>query len=614
MKSVARGFVRHLSHAWVAYLVLLISLLLTLLAWRYVEADVEEQNRVRFEETVNATQNSVEQITSSYIDTLFGARALFRSSRSVERDEWSEYARGIDPGGRLTGFQALGYAEYVTPAEREAFVERTKREGLPGLSPDIEANGERFAYFPVVYVGPPNQANAGMVNNDLYADPAHRDAMNRARDTGSPQATRMIYVLTGSETSTPADLALRPGFAVYLLVYGKGEAIGTATERRNALDGFVVGTFRMGGLLEGVFGEAFDPGIDLEVYDGDNVAESRLLYNEDGVKNATDPRQDVLFAEQTEIDVAGRQWTLYFSTLDEFEENVDSNLPVLVLTSGILVSFLLFGITWALIRSRTRAERVSDRLEVANRSLEGANKELEAFSYSVSHDLRAPLRTIDGFSRILLEDYERSLDAEGRDYLGRVRNASRHMGHLIDDLLNLSRVSRGPLSQEKVNLSFLVAGIARELHGTDPDREVEFTIEQGVTGWGDDGLLLVVLKNLLGNAWKFTRKESVARIEFGVRKGPYDYSSNPVYYVRDNGAGFDMTYAGKLFGAFQRLHGAQEFEGTGIGLATVQRIVHRHGGRVWAEGEVGVGAAFYFTLAGDPPRYEKVEQEKMELA
>lgn len=614
MKSVGRGFVRHLRRSVVAYLVLLIALILTLLAWRYVSLDVEQQSQVRFQETTSATQDSVDQITTSYIDAMFGARALFQSSQSVERDEWTEYVAGIDPGGRLKGFQALGYSEYVTPGEREQFVERTRREGLPDLSPGVESGSERPAYFPVRYVGPSNEANNSMLSEDLYADSAHRSAMNRARDTGSPQATRMIYVLADSDDSTSADLALNPGFAVYLPVYRKGEDTGTAAQRRSALDGFVVGTFRMSGLLEGVFGETFDPGIDLEVYDGENVAESRLLYDEDGVKRATDPRQDSLFTERSGLDIAGREWTLYFSTLEGFEENTQSNLPVFVLLSGVAVSFLLFGITWLLIRSRTRAERVSERLEDANQRLEGTNKELEAFSYSVSHDLRAPLRTIDGFSRILLEDYERSLDEEGRDYLGRVRNASRHMDHLIDDLLNLSRVTRSPLRRARVDLSSLAAGAAHELREADPDREAEFIIEEDVTDWGDDGLLLVVLKNLLGNAWKFTRKEPISRIEFGVRKSGSDHAGRPVYYVRDNGAGFDMTYAGKLFGAFQRLHGTQEFEGTGIGLATVQRIVHRHGGRVWAEGEVGEGATFYFTLGGRHTQPEQLEQEKLELA
>ncbi|CAN5898415.1 hypothetical protein BH23ACT11_BH23ACT11_17940 [soil metagenome] len=600
MKSIGRGFGSHLRRNGIAYAVLLLSVILTLLAWRYVVADVEQQNRVRFEQTVNATQNAVGQITSSYIDAIFGARALFLSSNRVEGNEWTEYVQGIDPQDRLRGFQALAYVQYVPPSKRKDFEDRSRSEGLPALTPQVEAGGERTAYFPVVYVGPSDRANSSVLSNDLYTEAEHRRAMNRARDTSRPQATPMIYVLTESDRSTAADLALHPGFAVYLPVYKQDEPRDNAAERQRALDGFVMGSFSMDGLLERVFGEPFEPGIDLEVYDGVDIGESNLLYNDDGIKNATDPQQDRLFTDHATIDIAGRKWTLYFSSLDEFEANAESDLPVFVLVSGLLVSFLLFGITWLLIRSRTRAEDVSERLEYANRSLEDANKELESFSYSVSHDLRAPLRTIDGFSRIMLEDFEETLDKEGRNYLQRVRNASRHMGELIDDLLTLSRVTRGSLRQERVDLSSLVEGVARELREADTAREAEFLIEENVTAYGDENLLLVVVENLLGNACKFTRDEPLAQIEFGTAKEFVSgYSEGPVYCVRDNGAGFDMEYADKLFGAFQRLHRAEQFEGTGIGLATVRRIVRRHGGRVWAEGKVGSGATFYFTL-GEP--------------
>jgi signal transduction histidine kinase len=226
--------------------------------------------------------------------------------------------------------------------------------------------------------------------------------------------------------------------------------------------------------------------------------------------------------------------------------------------------------------------------------LEAANKELEAFSYSVSHDLRAPLRGIDGFSHALLDEYADKLDVTGRHYLERVRAGSRHMAQLIEDLLNLSRVSRSEVQQVHVDLSALARTVAAELQRAQPDRAVAFAIESGVTAQGDPGLLRVALENLLGNSWKFTRKHAGARIEFGtVRR-----DGETMYFVRDDGAGFDMAYAGKLFHPFQRLHSAEEFEGTGIGLATVQRIVRRHGGRVWGEGAVEQGATFYFMLEG----------------
>ena len=208
--------------------------------------------------------------------------------------------------------------------------------------------------------------------------------------------------------------------------------------------------------------------------------------------------------------------------------------------------------------------------------------------------LRAPLRGIDGFSQALLEDYVDKLDAEGQGYLRRVQAASRHMGQLIDDLLKLSRVTRAEAYHETVELSALAQMVATELQQQEPERQVEFVITEGRTARGDARLLRVVLENLMGNAWKFTSKHPHARIEFGDAQ----YNGNRAYFVRDDGVGFDMAYADKLFGAFQRLHSVSEFEGTGIGLASVQRIIHRHGGRVWAEGEVDKGAAFYFTLAG----------------
>lgn len=224
--------------------------------------------------------------------------------------------------------------------------------------------------------------------------------------------------------------------------------------------------------------------------------------------------------------------------------------------------------------------------------LEAANKELEAFSYSVSHDLRAPLRGIDGFSQALLEDYSGQLDAQGKEYLERVRAGTQRMAQLIDDMLNLSRVTRGEMRRETVDLSDLALKIAAELQKTDPERKVDFVIAKRLSATGDARLLRIVLENLLTNAWKFTGKNPQAFIQIGVSQN----NGPPVYFVRDDGAGFDMAYADKLFGVFQRLHGATDFKGTGIGLATVQRIIHRHGGRVWAEGKVGQGATFYFTL------------------
>lgn len=236
---------------------------------------------------------------------------------------------------------------------------------------------------------------------------------------------------------------------------------------------------------------------------------------------------------------------------------------------------------------------LEQRVRERTAELEAANKELEAFSYSVSHDLRAPLRAIDAFSHALLEDCGAQLNETGHAHLQRVFAATQRMARLIDALLKLSRVARAELNKEDLNLSELARRVVDELRQAQPDRSVEVVIAPEMRARADAALLTVVLENLLGNAWKFTGKTAAPRIEFGQTTAA---DGTAVYFVRDNGAGFDMAQVGKLFGAFQRLHNASEFPGEGIGLATVQRIIQRHRGRVWAEGSPGQGATFYFTL------------------
>ena len=236
--------------------------------------------------------------------------------------------------------------------------------------------------------------------------------------------------------------------------------------------------------------------------------------------------------------------------------------------------------------------RLARQLKSQAEQLAAANRELEAFPYSVSHDLHAPLRFMDGFSRILLEKHQAGLDAQGQNLLHRIRAACQHMGRLIDDLLMLSRLTRSELRREPLDLGALAREILTDLQTAQPDRSVEVIIADGLAATGDPGLLRQAMENLLSNAWKFTGREPQARIEFGVAS----LEGEPAFFVRDNGAGFDPAVAQKLFAPFQRLHTAEGFPGSGIGLSIVQRIIHRHGGRIWAQAAPGQGATFFFTL------------------
>jgi light-regulated signal transduction histidine kinase (bacteriophytochrome) len=249
---------------------------------------------------------------------------------------------------------------------------------------------------------------------------------------------------------------------------------------------------------------------------------------------------------------------------------------------------------------RTRMQRMeaevfqsTQKVQEVNRQLEAANKELEAFSYSISHDLRTPLRSVDGFSQAVLEDYGQQLPEEGRRYLNKIRNGAQRMGNLIDDLLTFSRLSRAPIEKKLVDVEMLVRTVLEDLQASREDRALDLRIGELPVAAGDPALLKQVWLNLLSNALKYTRKREHAVVEIGCTRE----QGRNAYFVRDNGTGFDMRYVGKLFGVFQRLHRAEDYEGTGVGLAIVQRVIERHGGRVWAEAAVDRGATFHFTLS-----------------
>ena len=681
-----------------AWAVLALSLLSTLLIWQLARRHTERAGAEYFRFRAQQIQRAIAQRMAAYEEILRGAQGLFAASRKVQRSEWKAYVGRLHLAQRFPGIRALGYASYVADAGPHPVAPVTLLE--------------------------PRRRNVEEYGADLFHDPVQRRAMQRARANGDA-------ALTGRVT-LPENAAKgrEPGFIMFLPIDDHSGAL-SRDGRREVVRGFVFATFVARDLMQGILGvEA--PRVRLQIFDGSRAARPTLLYDS-GAISADSPPPDVRgrFVRVRHVAVSGRPWTLRFSDLPAFDAVVDHKMPTVVLTGGVIVSLLLFFVVrnlattqrraleaaaemttalraseerfrllvggiedyaifmldpdgriiswnsgaqrlkgysadevlgrhfsifygsrdrssgvpeaalrqaaergscemegWRLRKDRsafwasalitalrdergalkgfakitrdmterkqaeTEVRELNGRLEHHVNELTVVNAELEAFSYSVSHDLRAPLRAMDGFSNALLKHHSEHLNAQARNYLGRIRAASQRMGELIDDLLRLSRVTRAELSPQTVDLSQIAREVVDELQRGQPERQVQVSIEPGLSADADLALMRAVLQNLLGNAWKFTAGSRPARIEFGRAQNDRD----DVFFVRDNGAGFDAAYGDKLFTPFQRLHSAAEFSGTGIGLSIVQRAVRRHGGAVWAEGAPGKGATFYFSL------------------
>lgn len=584
-----------------AVLVLVASTLLVLLAWRAARDNALEMARAEFEGSCSEVVELLRQRLVNYELTIRGGAALFASVDRPSPSQWHAFVDGLQLPQRFPSIAGLGFAPYVT------------RHGLAQLQNDVRAEGRglfsvwphgvRESYGPILYLEPRTAENLNVIGYDMYAEPVRHAAMDAAMSEAAPRMTGRVQLMQ--------DLV--PGVRSVLLfvpVYHGGEAPPTQVLRRASMRGWVYAPVRLQRFVE-VALRPIRRNVTFRVFDV-TLGQPNLLYEDKDF-----PREGTPAFRHTRVATAyGRLWRYEFAS-----PPVEAAVPALAplrtaLAVGLLASLLLFGIAWSLAHTEMRAQRLAARMSTAarrsearvralNRSLEvrvetrtrelsDANRELESFAYSVSHDLRAPLRSIEGFSRILGDKYATSLDETGRDYLQRVRNAASRMSELIEALLKVSRVARGDLVPEPLDLSKMAHEIIGELRTVEPDRDVDVDIAPDLTANADRVLVRSLLQNLLGNAWKFTREREHALIEFGREE------DGVTFYIHDNGAGFDQAYVDKLFRPFQRLHEEAKYAGEGIGLATVKRIVERHGGMIFASGRPGKGAAFSFTL-GPPP-------------
>ena len=525
--------------------------------------------------------------------------------QKLQREEGALYAAALDPDGRILAHTTVTEKGRI---EDDAFTKAGLTAGEPRLKKDI-VRGEPVLLI-TVPVWPPAADEEFLLSGPLRTGAKTRmGTLKLAVPLRAPEETEtrilrdisLIVVLIGAIVSGLFVLLARGmlapirGLMAGIARIGRGQfdvkvpvlshdELGELAESFNAMSGELARTTVSKEYVEGILENMDDmlvvTGPDgliqtvnraaAEALDGSEVVGKPLAAIFD-----SPPKEEVVRDAEVVLRAknGGRMPALYSSTVFRGRD-------------GRLRGFI------GVAKDITARKRSEEALLAAKLAAEASNRELETFSYSVAHDLRAPLRAVDGFSQLLLSEYAGKLDEAGKDYLIRVRQGSKRMGHLIDDLLNLSRITRTVLRPESVDLSALAAAIGDELRRSEPGRSVDLIVAPNVRAWGDANLLRVTLVNLLGNAWKYTSKHPAARIEFGAE----NRGGSTVYFVRDDGAGFDMSLSKRLFEPFTRLHAANEFEGTGIGLATVQRVVSRHGGRVWAESAVERGAAFYFTL------------------
>jgi len=588
-----------------------IGLLATIVSFLGVRGTEDDAIGLRFNNQAQLIRISIVARIHAYEQVLRGGIGLFRASDSVKRDEWQAYFTGLDIDRHYPGIQGIGFAQILTPDEIEPFAGSIRAEGFPDFK--VWPESDREMRSAIKFLEPFDERNQRAFGYDMLTEPTRYTAASQAIDTG-------LATMTGKVTLVQeTDADVQAGFLTYLPLYRKGAPLTTTEQRRAAAFGFVYSPFRMNNFMQGLLNLETSEQFKLEIFDGNASTETALMYRSSTLESLPQLRSTPL-QQSFLLDLSNHRWTMVVTARPEFRNASDHSSSHIILASGLLLTLLAVIIHRTLRSTESKAldlatrmtselrsseqqvielvstleKRVTERTE----SLVAINKELEAFSYSVSHDLRAPLRSVHGFATALSEDYSDKLDATGIGYLKRVTGAADRMDRLIDDLLGLSRVSRAPLNREPVDVSKIAAVVLEGLDRDTHEHPVKWIIQPGMVTYGDRAMVESVLQNLLENAWKYSSKNPQPMIEVTLS----EEEQVSYFLVKDNGIGFDQKYAEKVFQPFQRLHDDSVYEGSGIGLSTVRRIVQRHGGKIWIETTVAVGTKVYFNFGNNPQK------------
>lgn len=499
--------------------------------------------------------------------------------------------------------KALGWNPHINNEDRLRF-ESTVAQELSGYklterSPEglLVRAKERNEYVPVYFIEP-YAGNEKALGYDVASEQTRLRALSYARKHNSPTITGRIKLVQSTKNEW--------GFLMFFPVYQKGTPSVITKQRPENIAGYMVIVYDIPSLIERSLSYLTPVGLNLTIHDDSAPERERFLHRHLSPKLNTAKRiakrNDWVRSVSTSLEVGNRHWTLVFEPIPKHFD-LSPNLEVkLTLLGGAGISLLLFSYLYQTEKREIELKMHKENLEQAvmerTRELRNSNKELESYSYSIAHDLRTPLRAITSFTQIIEESANEKLNEEEKGYLRRVVAAGKNMAELLEAILNVSRISRSKLDYQSIDLSNLCHRIAEQLESAEGcEQQVLWSIEEGMRVQGDPTLMSVVMENLLANALKFCSKEPKREITIGSARE----NGEDLFFVRDNGVGFNMEHASQLFRVFHRLHRHDEFEGTGVGLATVQRIIERHEGRIWAESTPGKGATFFFTLAGKKP-------------
>ncbi len=563
--------------------------------------DVERRNKAeRFELEVQSIGRAVSKRLDAYEQVLRGGMGLLQASDEVTPKEWYTYVNSLKVDELFPGIQGIGFAKALKKEEVADFV-KTRRnvEGLEDYKIWPEHGFELKSG--IHFLEPLDLRNKRSIGFDMLSSDTRKEAMIEAAQTGLPAMTGKVDLLQETETDVQA------GFLLYLPYFNKGSNLQDIESRERELNGWVYSPFRMNDFLNGILGSSGEL-ISVRVFDGIRKEEGLLLFQ------STVQSENAGYRKDLALPLRGNTWLIELTSLPAFEAIENFAYCWIALGCGMLVTLLAMAIvgayrrtekmansiavdmTQSLAGSEEKIKKLNETLELKveerTRQLSIANEDLKEFSRTVSHDLRAPLRSIRSFSQIVLEDHSGDLDEDGRGLLVRIDNAGLKLEQTIEDILGLATISNQNPNREEVNLSALAIDILGMLQDGDPKRSVTTVVAEGVVVQGDKVMLERALQNLLQNAWKFSGKKEDARIEFGEETG----EKNRHFFVKDNGVGFDSKYKKEIFQPFRRLHRSSDFEGTGLGMAATRKMIQRHGGRIWADSTEGEGAAFFFTL------------------